>query len=42
VVYNFLDLEAFARDGDDHSTDGEEEDPDRASFPYFLFYLYLC
>jgi hypothetical protein len=38
-VRQFLDLEALA--SDDHSTDGEEEGSDRASYPYFFLYVIL-
>ena len=35
----FLDLEAVA--SDDHSTDCEEEESDRASYPYLYIYTTL-
>jgi len=37
-VRKFLDLEAVA--SDDHSTDSEGEDSDRASYLFFVIYLY--
>ena len=37
AVREFLDLEAIA--SDDHSTDSEEQESDRAYYPYFSFIL---
>ena len=38
AVRQFLDLEAVA--SNDHSTDGEEGESDRASYPYLYIYIY--
>jgi hypothetical protein len=38
-IRQFLDLEAVASDG--RSTDDEDEESDRASYPYFLYIFLL-